>query len=246
MHLINHIWNKYSNFKDLNDTFVGTPPFPMITLKDFLPDDFAQKMYQESLSIPKHHWSVFTRNGSHMEECVNLDLCPVATEFVNQIHSQKGMTWLTELTGIKCIIPDPYIIGGGYGKSYKGDILNIHTDFNWNDKLRLHRMASLIIYLNPTWKEEWGGALDFYDFNRSHVVSSVPCLFNTCHIWRYHKRGFHGYNNPLTCPDNQARIMFRLFFYVSNAEYDTSDRPHRSLYWYDSDTNEPYDIPTRK
>jgi len=110
----------------------------------------------------------------------------------------------------------------------------------------VHRMLSFIIYLNPNWKEEWGGALDFNDFNNEKRIQRIPPLFNRAIIWRYHKRGFHGYPDPLTCPEGMSRNTFRLFYYYSDAQHKTDDRPHRSLYWFDKELGEPYDIPTHK
>lgn len=246
MQIINHIKSTFNNFRELNDEFVGTPPYPMIALDNFLPADHALKMEQECNSISERHWTEFTRKGSYMKECKNLDVAPVAAEFVNQMHSQAGMTWLTKMTGIKDLIPDPYLVGAGYSRSFTGDSLQMHSDFNWNDKIRLHRMLSFIVYLSSDWKEEYGGALEFNNFDNDKTVQTIPPLFNRSIFWRYHKRGFHGYPKPITCPPDTSRNTFRLFFYVSNATYDEIDRPHRSLYWYDKELGEPYDISTHK
>ena len=242
MNIIRHIENNFSNYKQLNDTFVGTPPYPMITLDNFLPNDYAKKLQKECESIPDHYWTKFTRRGSYMEECINMDVAPVANEFVNQMHSQAGMLWISKVTGIKDLIPDPYLVGGGYSRSYRDCTLKIHTDFNWNDTLKCHRMLSLIVYLNEDWKEEYGGHLQFNDFKNKTAIQRVAPLFNRVVLWRYHKKGFHGFPDPIKCPENYSRNTFRLFFYVSNATYDSADLPHRSLYWFDEETGEPYDI----
>ena len=244
MTIISHIRDKFNNYQELNNTFVSTPPYPMIVLDNFLPTDHAEKMYKECVSIPDNQWEDFTRRGSFMKECNNLEVCPIAFEFVNQMHSALGMNWLTKITGITNLIPDPYLTGGGYSRSFKDDCLKIHTDFNWNDNLRLHRMLSLIVYLDPEWKEEWGGSLQFKDFDNEKVIQTIPPLFNRALIWRYHKRGFHGYPDMLKCPEDRSRNTFRLFYYISDAQHKQNDRPHRSLYWYDNELNEPYDIPT--
>lgn len=246
MKLINSIRDKFNNYQELNNTFVGTPPYPMIVLDDFLPVDFASSMNTECNNIPNQYWTDFTRKGSYMRECNKLDVAPYAFEFVNHLHSALGMNWLQQVTGIKDLIPDPYLVGAGYSKTTKGNCLKVHTDFNWNDNIKLHRMLSLIIYLTPNWQPEYGGSLNFYDFNNEKLINSVDTLFNRVVIWRYHKRGFHGYPEPLTCPDNITRNTFRLFFYVSDATYKSDDRPHRSLYWYDKELGEPYDIPTHR
>lgn len=246
MQIINHLKKNFGNFQELNNTFVGTPPYPMITLENFLPNDIAQKMAVECETIPDQHWSNFTRRGSGMQECKKLDVAPIAYEFVNQMHSALGMEWLCNVTGIKDLIPDPYLTGAGYSKIGKDSSLKVHTDFNWNDQLRLHRMLSFIVYLNPDWKEEYGGALNFYDFNNEKVIQSVPSMFNRAIIWRYHKRGFHGAPDPMMCPPEMTRNSFRLFYYISDAQFREDDRPHRSLYWFDKELGEPYDIPTHR
>lgn len=246
MHIIQHLKNNFSNFQELNNKFVGTPPFPMIVLDNFLPNDFALRMAEECESIPDQYWTNFTRRGSGMTECKRLDVAPVAYEFVNQMHSALGMEWLTQVTGIKDLIPDPYLVGAGYSRIGRGESLKVHTDFNWNEQLKLHRLLSFIVYLNPNWKEEYNGSLDFYDFDNKEVIQTVPCLWNRAIIWRYHKRGFHGCPEPMMCPEGMTRNTFRLFYYYSDARHKEDDRPHRSLYWYDKDLQEPYDIPTRR
>lgn len=246
MQIINHIRQKFHNYQELNNTFVGTPPFPMIVLDDFLPENVAKEMSQECNTIPDQFWTSFTRRGSLMHECVNLEVAPKAFEFVTQMHSALGMNWLMHVTGIKDMIPDPYIVGAGYSKIPKDNCLKVHTDFNWNDQLKLHRMLSFIVYLNPEWQSDWGGELKFYDFNNQHEIQSIAPKFNRAVFWRYHKRGFHGFNDPVNCPADQTRNTFRLFFYISDAQYRSDDRPHRSLYWYDKELGEPYDIPTHR
>jgi len=224
----------------LNQQFTSALPHQMVVLDDFLPVTMASKMFDESQSIPEEYWKTFTRRGSKMLECNNMSIAPAATEFINQIHSQEGMNWLCKVTGIDNLIPDPYLIGAGYSKIANGSSLKVHTDFNWNDKLKLHRSISLIIYLTPDWKEEYGGALNFYDYNNEYIVKTVPSLFNRIVIWKNHERCFHGCPEPVICPIDLSRTAFRLFFYV--AESTVNEKPHRSLYWYDRESNEPYDI----
>lgn len=244
MKIVQYLKKNYNNIQDLNNQFIENSPYPMIILDNFLPDGIAQQMYKECESIPDIHWSEFTRKGSYMKECKKLEHAPVAFEFVNQMHSAPVMEWLCSLTGIKDLLPDPYITGAGYSRSFTGDSLQLHSDFNWNDRLKLHRILNFIVYISPKWKEEWGGSLQFTDFNKTQIIQSVSPVFNRAIIWKYHRKGFHGYPDPLTCPAGISRNTFRLFYYYSNAQYNNDDRPHRSLYWYDKELNEPYDIPT--
>ena len=221
--------------------FKSAQPMPMTVIDNFLPEEIALGMYDEINSIDEHQWREFTRNGSHQLELNKLNLTPLAHEVTGYLHSASAMSKLSAMTGIPGLIPDPYLIGAGYSKSYRGDVLKVHTDFNWNETLKLHRAASMIIYLTPDWQAEWNGGLDFYDHERVNVVTHVDCLFNRCLIWEYHKFGWHGHTSPLMCPANKPRTTFRLFFYTSNSTYKEDDPPHRSQYWYDPITKQAYD-----
>jgi len=221
--------------------FSSASPIPMTVIDDFLPVDVASNMFQELQSINESTWRTFTRNGSHMIELNKLNQTPLAFEVTNYLHSASSLAGLEKMTGIKGLIPDPYLIGAGYSKSFAGDTLKIHTDFNWNDTLKLHRAASMIIYLTPDWDPSWNGGLDFYDKERENVVTHVDCLFNRCIIWQYDKLGWHGHTKPLMCPRDKPRTTFRLFFYTSNSTFKEDDPPHRSQYWYDPIKKIAYD-----
>lgn len=243
--MIDYITATHNAF-ELHDEYSTQTPVPHVRLKNFLPENLARRMFEESNTIPDHHWSTFERNGSRMQECIKTEHMPVAREFIEGLHGALGMEWLCKLVGRDDLISDPYLVGAGYSKSWNGDSLKVHTDFNWNDRLKLHRALSLIVYLTPDWDPEWKGALEFWDHKKENMIKDFPCEFNSVVIWDYHKRGFHGYPKPLKCPEDVHRTTFRLFFYYSDADYKDGDRPHRSLYWYDKETDEPFDLPTRK
>ena len=99
----------------------------------------AMAMFTEARNTPEHLWTTFDRRGSHMQECNKLEHLPVATEFVNAMHSSLGIDWLNRITGTEVSIGDSFIVGGGYSKSGTNDSLQVHSDFNWNDQFKLHR-----------------------------------------------------------------------------------------------------------
>jgi hypothetical protein len=236
------IKEKYGYLDKDSVRFRTGSPNPIIRFENFLPETTAYKLYYESQSIPNAYWKTFDRNGSHMKELNNIELMPIGFELMNYLHSTSFLSYLTSLTGIERLIPDPHLIGAGYSKSYNRDTLQIHTDFNWNNELSLHRALSLIIYITPEWKAEYGGALSFLDRNRQEEIYKADCLFNSALLWRHGKYTFHGYKDPIQCPEYLSRNTFRIFYYVSSSEYDPNDPPHRSLYWYDEKLNEPIDI----
>ena len=182
-----------------------------------------------------------------MVEKHDIEDCPVAADVKNQLSSKTFLRWLGDITGHNDLIPDPYMIGAGYMRCGRGDSLKVHTDFNFNNTLKLYRMISLIVYLNEDWQDEWNGDLQFWDFEKKNYVRRYFPKAGRAVIWRYHRLGFHGHPEPLTCPEGTYRDGFRMFYYVSeHAGYKLDRAPHRSLYYYDAEKQQPYDIGTEK
>ena len=146
MNIIDNIKKNYSDVGKLNKQYVSTPPYPTLCLDNFVPGETVKAMKQECDNLT---WDKkFTRAGSFMKEKNELETCPVGLDVKNQLSSKSFLQWLGDITGHYDIIPDPYMIGAGYMRCGPGDSLKIHTDFNFNNSLKLYRMLSLIVYLN--------------------------------------------------------------------------------------------------
>lgn len=242
VYTVKFIVEKFANTQALNQQYSSSIPYPYLILDNFLPENTALALEKECDSLTNVSWKKFDRNHSKMDEYSDLSQAPQAFDLVAAMHSQQFMQWLSEVTGIDGVLPDPYLTGAGYSKIYSGEILKPHTDFNWNDRLKLHRAMNVIIYLNSNWKTEYYGALELRDFENKTVIKEVEPIFNRCIIWPYHKLGFHGMSKPVACPSTMTRNTFRLFYYYSNSTYNPDDLPHRSQYWFDAAENKPYDV----
>jgi len=247
------IQDLYSFFNNLSDTcpvdimqiqWQDGMPVPYVVIDNFLPEHIYKVAREEISIIPPDQWTQFTRNGSLMNECKNLINAPVLQTLTHCFNSSVFLTWLGAVTSIGRLISDPRLVGAGLSTCKPGYSLKLHTDFNWNEQLHLNRMLSLILYLSPEWKPEWGGSLEFWNFERTQSVTKIECLPNRLLLWLYDERLIHGYPDPLNCPENTQRENLRLFYYTSNST--PISQPHRSLYWWDNDTNTPYDDRTQK
>lgn len=235
---IDLITSKYDP-KDYAIDYSHGSPVPWIAFDDFLPVPVLSAVQQEIEQIPEHVWSVFNRNGSFMKECNNLKYAAYIRMLTLYLLSSEFISWLENLTGLKRLIGDPHLIGAGLVRCATGHNLKLHTDFNWNEQLRLNRALSLILYVSREWDQAWGGDLEFWKFDLSECVHRVAPLPNRLLIWHYDERLWHGHPNPINCPPNVTRDGLRLFYFQSNATPITP--PHRSLYWYDRETQIAYD-----
>ena len=131
-------------------------------IDNFLDEETCLKLYEECISAPKGGWTVFTRAGSRMEEFNDLISCPTAHQVTYDLmHSGEFLYDLEQLTGITGLLPDPHLVGAGYSIIRNGKTLGCHYDFNWNDRLRLHRKLTSLLYLTPDWKKVMVVRLNF-------------------------------------------------------------------------------------
>ena len=130
-----------------------------------------------------------------------------------ELHSSLFLNFLEKLTGISGLIPDPYFAEGSYAMSKSGGILNIHADFSHHDELNLERRLNILIYLNDDWKNEYEGALNFYDQNLVLVKKLYP-IGNRIAIFTTSEHSFHGFPETITCPEDMVRKSINLYYYT--------------------------------
>jgi len=248
MNFKNDIFAKLKTFdiNKLKTEYHNHPEYGLINIPEFLPQYIVNLCSSELYNLPVDKMKHFTRKGSCMYECNDLSMTPYQDYLVHALSSTEFIKWLEELTGVRKLIPDPHLVGAGYMKSYRGDTLQVHTDFNWVEEVALNRAVSIIIYFNRGWLEDWGGSLNFYDSKKKKIYSSIKPDSGNMLVWTYKNLIYHGYPDPIDCPDNECRRGIRLFYLTSDAKTDPKNPPHRSLYWFDEKKKLPYDKKSEK
>lgn len=210
--------------------------FARVTIDNFLDRETCLKLYEECISAPKGGWTVFTRAGSRMEEFNDLIHCPTAHKVTYDLmHSGEMLYDLEQMTGIVGLLPDPHLVGAGFSIMRNGAELGPHYDFNWNDRLRLHRKLTSILYLTPDWKDEWGGENITWTANpeldsSAKIVESISPKFNRFIISENVKEGPVHSVGEVKSPENIGRTCIRFFYYISTSDINKNDPPHRSIY----------------
>ena len=152
---------------------------PVIYVDNFLDKKTCLELHDECLNAPRGAWTLFSREGSAMEEYNDLFYSKVAHRTTYDLfHSGEFLLELEQLTGIVGLMPDPHLVGAGFSRFRKGKELKIHHDFNWNDRLRLHRKLTCFLFLNPNWKETWGGHQQYWESRDGEMVDEVAPMFN--------------------------------------------------------------------
>ena len=140
---------------------------------------------------------------------------PATREFVHFLNSQPFLEFLSALTGIEGLIPDPYFVGGGFHEIRRGGFLKIHADFNKHPDLQLDRRLNLLIYLNENWEESYGGHFELWDKEMRQCVKKFLPVFNRMVIFSTTDVSYHGHPDALSCPEGRSRRSLALYYYTN-------------------------------
>jgi hypothetical protein len=201
-------------------------PVQHTIIDNFLPQDLFDAVVNDIKHIT--NYTVFSNATSHRQESRNFVQAPLLQTLANSFHSSSVLHWLESISSIDKLIPDPHLRGGGLAKIFTNSTLALHTDFNWNDQLKLNRKVNLILYLTPNWQSEWNGDLELWNKENTECVTKIEPKANRLVFWNYEPWLVHGLSQPLNMPDQITRDNLIHFYYTSNATWEVD--PQRSKF----------------
>jgi hypothetical protein len=191
-------------------------PVPHIFLTDFLEPGIAQIIAQEFPDPQSDAWTHYQHQNENKLGMAKRERFPRELGVIaDELNSPQFVRWLSAMTGIPGLMADPMLEGGGLHQSGRGGFLNVHTDFS-NHHYHQHwrRRVNLILYLNHGWQEQWGGAIELWDSGMHHCVAKYPPLLNQALIFNTDDRSYHGFPEPLRCPEGVSRKSLALYYYT--------------------------------
>lgn len=204
---------------ELARRFGEAVPFRWLYVDGFLLEPWPRRLHDEfggavqrsgkRADAPKKHRHVLAKVGivrrEHMHE--------VHRQFFDAIQEPRFLALLEEITGIKPILCDPSLAGGGLHEVHREGYLNVHTDFNVHPETGLHRRLNLLYYLNPIWRDEWEGALELWPQDLAGPCVSVSPIINRMVIFETSEVSFHGHPRPLRVPVGLTRRSMASYYY---------------------------------
>jgi hypothetical protein len=209
-------WKWNPELSNLSQLYQENRPFPHVFLGDFLDPRFAHAMAAEFPAPTTDAWVQYKHHNENKLGLNKRALFPrLLGEVVEELNSPDFVAWLSALTGIPDLVPDDSLEGGGLHQSSRGGFLNMHTDFTMHHYHKhWRRRVNLILYLNEGWQEEWGGSIELWDRQMKGCGAKLPPNFNHALIFNTDEGSFHGFPQPLTCPDGVSRKSVALYYYT--------------------------------
>jgi hypothetical protein len=202
--------------RSFNDQYMKNEPFPNIYIDNFFDQDFLQKVLDEFPDLTKiADYKFQDINQGKLATKGEYKLGSNAKEFIRFLNSQPFLDFLSEMTGIENLLPDPTLAGGGYHEIKPGGFLKVHADFNKHPIYKLDRRVNLLVYLNKDWKDEYGGHFELWSEDMSKCEKKILPLFNRIALFSTTSKSYHGHPDKLTCPEDRSRKSIALYYYTN-------------------------------
>ena len=221
MKIINEKYNDLSSF---NIIFKNAKPYPHIILDNFLEENFFLNLNIESFSIQKYrndHLDTFLeRNKSNSR---NVDLSYEIKKLVNELNSEKFLTNLRKLTGMKELFQTS--VGNtalsNYHEMYNSGFVGTHVDHSSEPKTGLPHVLNILIYLTKGWDKSWGGSTILANKNGKKIEKIIDYIPNRAVIFLHTPFSFHGVQ------ELKNNLKKRSSVYVDY--YSTSKKPYSNF-----------------
>jgi len=217
----------------LRQQFSGASPFPFVKIDDFLEFAFAKAVsaaypsFDDAVSKGQSFNSVNERKKIQITDSGRFPE-PVA-QLNSMLASPSFLADLSYITGIPNLLADAELNGGGMHVTGPGGRLDVHVDFNYLEKHKLHRRLNLLLYLNPTWHKDWGGNIQLWDEDVKTCCHAFEPVFNRCVIFETSETSFHGVT-PVTHAAPFPRLSFAAYYYTREAPAGWAGTNHSTIF----------------
>jgi Rps23 Pro-64 3,4-dihydroxylase Tpa1-like proline 4-hydroxylase len=197
--------------------YQSAAPYPHIALPNFLATEVAERLAADFPPPTGAAWINYKHFTEHKFGQTKRALFPESIgAVIDELNSPRFVDWLSTVTGIDGLLADPTLEGGGMHQTPAGGFLNVHADFTMHHhQPTWRRRCNLIVYLNPHWQNEWGGAIELWDEGMTRSVVQVPPLLNQAVIFNTTDTTYHGYPDPIRCPEGVMRKSIALYYYTA-------------------------------
>jgi hypothetical protein len=147
-------------------------------------------------------------------------LPPATQAYFDLVYSGPFVRYLTQITGVANLLPDPELWGGGMHQVPKGGRFEVHVDFQKHPRNKLDNRFALITFLNKDWPTEQGGALELWKPDMSGPGGAVVPAMGRTILFKQSLQTPHGVPNPITGPDGTMRRSLLAYYYTNGVEAD--------------------------
>ncbi len=211
----------------------AAPGFPHFCIDNFLEEAFANEVheafpsYAEAVAVGREFSTVNEKRKVQLTDSGKFP--PAIYRLHELLASKEFIDAMSEMSGIKNLLADPALSGGGIHETNSGGHLDVHIDFNFNSYTGLHRRLNILVYFNKNWPEEYGGYLDLWDKEVKECQGRFAPVFNRAAGFATSEISWHGVT-PITCPPDKMRRSFAVYYYTKEAPPGWDGQTHSTVF----------------
>ncbi len=199
--------------------FAQAKPFPHCVIDGFFAPATAKALAEEFPAYDSPAWRSYASPVQVKKTLNAWDRFPPATYRV--FFELNGAPFVAAFSALfgrgKTLFPDAGLHGGGWHSHKKGGKLNTHLDYDIHPKTGLRRKLNLLVYLNPHWRAEWGGALGLWGRGKTPgaagaMQAEIAPLFNRAVVFDTTCESWHGMTGAVQSPEGEERRSLALYY----------------------------------
>jgi len=207
-------WIQEDNLQLLHNTFINAKPYEHVIIPNFFSNNIATKIYNEfpnplDNNFDWKHYDNPLENKYTLNVWNNL---PIIKQIFDKLQSPEMVNTISHITDIKGLESDPHFHGAGIHAYPNRGKLDMHLDYSIHPITKKERRINLIIYMNPNWKQEYGGNLELWDDKLQSHTRIITPSWNTAILFRTNNMSYHGLPHPIQCPNGEYRKSFAIYY----------------------------------
>ena len=217
----------------LRAQFRSAKPFPWIMIDGFLDPAFADEVaraypsFDDAVGMGRQFNAV---NENRKVQVLDYEKFPSPVKKLSDaLRSKEFLDDIGYITGIPNLLWDARLSGGGMHQTASSGWLDVHVDFNYHEEMNTHRRLNILVYLNPTWDEKWGGLLELWDQDVKQRASALAPVLNRCVVFETSEISWHGVT-AVQCPPGVSRKSFAAYYYTREAPVGWDGSKHTTIF----------------
>ena len=217
--------------KSAQISYVNAQPFPHIVIDNLFDPTLLDQVLSEFPEPGKIKWTKFDNAQEiKLASAAEVSFGPITRLLLYHLNSITFLEFLSHVTGIENLIPDPCFDGGGLHQITRGGKLGIHADYNKHPRNGLDRRLNALLYLNKDWREEYGGHLELWDRDMIRCEAKILPVFNRFMVFGTTDYTYHGHPDPLQCPEGMTRKSLALYYFSNGRPAEEISGSHSTLF----------------
>jgi hypothetical protein len=206
----------HAEAETLGQRYQNAKPFPFIVIDNFLPPEIVAIVADAVPDRSAPDWTKLPTDDQRGKRVLaDESKLPVPIRaLIHELNAGYFLRFLEVVTGIKDLISDTKLVGGGLHMIERGGKLSVHVDFSHHPTNGLNRRLNFLLYLSRDWEEEYGGQLEFWSRDIETCEQKVLPVFNRCAIFSTSPISYHGHPEALKCPDHMTRNSIALYYFT--------------------------------